>query len=234
MIKKILFLFFILASSVNSQNNIEVEYSKAYKNFNDTTDENPKILKGIKYQLLINGQKSKFKHIDVMQSEVLKNNSRFIGRGGGLGVYYKDAYAKSKIHQVIQPFTNKLYLIDIPYQEYNWILTKETKKINNYLTYKAYTKYEYISALDNKPRNIEIVVWYTPEIPIPFGPSGYDGLPGLVLEAQNGSFYFIAKNINFAPKDSLFPILEIDEGEKISKYHYEMELKAIFKKMNGK
>lgn len=28
-------------------------------------------------------------------------------------------------------------------------------------------------------------------------PSGFDGLPGLVLESQRGSFYFIAEEINF-------------------------------------
>jgi len=34
------------------------------------------------------------------------------------------------------------------------------------------------------PKEIEIIAWYTPQIPVPQGPGEYFGLPGLILEIQ--------------------------------------------------
>lgn len=40
-------------------------------------------------------------------------------------------------------------------------------------------------ALQVTPQNDSILVWYTPEIPVPYGPMAYVGFPGLVLEVIN-------------------------------------------------
>ncbi len=36
-----------------------------------------------------------------------------------------------------------------------------------------------------KMRDVEVVAWFTPEIPVSSGPSWYQGLPGLILEVSD-------------------------------------------------
>lgn len=65
-------------------------------------------------------------------------------------------------------------------QKADWQLTNETKTINGYLCYKATSMFHIQSWNDNPKFNI--TAWYTPKIPASFGPNGYHGLPGLILE----------------------------------------------------
>jgi GLPGLI family protein len=65
-------------------------------------------------------------------------------------------------------------------QKADWELTNETKTINGYICYKATSIYHNQSWNDNP--KLKVTAWYTPKIPVSFGPNGYYGLPGLVLE----------------------------------------------------
>lgn len=78
-----------------------------------------------------------------------------------------------------------------------WQLTDESKLIDDKLCFKATTSILIISRLGNK--EIEITAWYCPEIPIPFGPQNYGGLPGLIMELNDraGLTFFVSKiNLN--------------------------------------
>ena len=57
----------------------------------------------------------------------------------------------------------------------NWMITKEQKKISNYICTKAKTVF--------RGRTYE--VWYTELIPISSGPWKFNGLPGLILQAKD-------------------------------------------------
>ncbi|MEO8533402.1 MAG: GLPGLI family protein [Flavobacterium sp.] len=72
----------------------------------------------------------------------------------------------------------------------DWIITPENKKIGEYLCYKAtYTNY-FIK--DNKTKSRLVTAWFAPSLPYPFGPKGYNGLPGLVLELiENDVILFV-------------------------------------------
>src|SRR6218665_698056 len=59
--------------------------------------------------------------------------------------------------------------------KYNWKITSETKKIQNYTCYKATTSF--------RGNNFE--AWFTPDIPLNIGPWKWYGLPGLILEAYD-------------------------------------------------
>jgi len=65
-------------------------------------------------------------------------------------------------------------------QKADWQLTSETKTINGYICYKATSIYHHGSWNDNPKFNV--TAWYTPKIPVSYGPNGYHGLPGLILE----------------------------------------------------
>lgn len=51
------------------------------------------------------------------------------------------------------------------------------------------------------PDNVTVTAWYTPEIPVSQGPENYWGLPGLILEANDGKTIILCSKIVLNPKD---------------------------------
>jgi GLPGLI family protein len=51
------------------------------------------------------------------------------------------------------------------------------------------------------PKEIEVVAWYAPEIPVGQGPENYWGLPGLILEITSGKTTMLCSKIVMNPKD---------------------------------
>jgi len=228
--KKFVIIILLLFSGINlwSQNDllnktIEVTYIKGYKNYKDTVNAPPRLMKNLEYQLLLNNNEARFEYISSMISDGDRiTNSRFIGKGGGDGIYYKNLKQKEKLVQTDND-NQKLYLVEEDLNQYKWTLHKDQKKILGYDCFKATGQYSFFGYFRNRKITINITAWYTPSIPVPFGPSGYDGLPGLVLEAQKGSFYFIAQEVNFHNKTK--PIKRPNEGELLSREEFH---KTIF------
>lgn len=69
-----------------------------------------------------------------------------------------------------------------------WELTQEEKTIGGYRCYKAITKSIF-------KKGLIIEAWYCPSIPFGFGPKGYGGLPGLILELTENRITFFAKEV---------------------------------------
>lgn len=63
-----------------------------------------------------------------------------------------------------------------------WNLLDETKRIGKYTVYKA-QGYKMVEGRNGLVKR-DFTAWYTPEIPVQYGPYLYSGLPGLVLEVQ--------------------------------------------------
>jgi GLPGLI family protein len=84
------------------------------------------------------------------------------------------------------------------------------------------------------PKEITITAWYTPEIPVNQGPEGYWGLPGLILEVNDGkTTIFVQKCLN--PKDKV-EIKAPNNGKEVSQKEYdEIVTKKMeeFREMNG-
>lgn len=88
-----------------------------------------------------------------------------------------------------------------------WKLSNDTKKIGKFVCLKATCKL----------RGRDYIAWYTPDIPIPFGPWKLQGLPGLILEAYttDEEIYFSAKKIEYPTKNPIIiSKIEIDKGKK--------------------
>jgi GLPGLI family protein len=51
------------------------------------------------------------------------------------------------------------------------------------------------------PKEITITAWYTPEIPISQGPEGYWGLPGLILEVNDGKTVMLCSKVVLNAKE---------------------------------
>ena len=69
-----------------------------------------------------------------------------------------------------------------------WKLTQDEKTIGGYRCFKAVTKSIF-------KKDLIIEAWYSPNIPFGFGPRGYGGLPGLILELTENKITFFAKEI---------------------------------------
>lgn len=103
---------------------------------------------------------------------------------------------------------NTLFLIIEPPKQFNWKLINETKTILGYTCYKATHNRE-----GGNP--VIVTAWYCPEIPYQFGPKGYAGLPGLILEiVLGGKTAFTAETINW---DDDVWVIKPTTGKKITR-----------------
>ncbi|UYW00796.1 GLPGLI family protein [Flavobacterium agricola] len=65
------------------------------------------------------------------------------------------------------------------FNDYKWEISTVFKMIDNYKCYKA----QGFLYDDYSLKEIPVVAWFCPEIPFPYGPNDYAGLPGLIFEA---------------------------------------------------
>lgn len=91
------------------------------------------------------------------------------------------------------------FIINKNISNLNWKLTNEKKEIGEYMCYKAYSTYEVVNTSGTFIKTV--TAWYTAEIPYRFGPKGYCGLPGLILELTDDKITYIVKNIYFHKND---------------------------------
>jgi GLPGLI family protein len=77
------------------------------------------------------------------------------------------------------------------------------------------------------PKEITVTAWYTPEIPVNQGPEGYWGLPGLILEVNDGKTIILCSKVVLNTKEKV-EIKAPSNGKIISQKEYD---ETITKKM---
>ena len=140
--------------------------------------------------------------------------------------------------------------------EIKWEMTSEQKKIGDYTCFKAISKkkapFDWSKAFapprprgnrtkdsTNKkreakmievPKTIDIVAWYTPQIPVSHGPGEFGGLPGLILELNTDNVVLLCSKIVMNPekKDE---ILMPSKGEKVTRNEYDEIVKLKTEEM---
>lgn len=70
------------------------------------------------------------------------------------------------------------------------------------------------------PKEITITAWYSPEIPINQGPESYWGLPGLILEINDGTTTILCSKIVLNAKEKV-DIKAPTKGKEISQKDYD-------------
>ena len=131
-----------------------------------------------------------------------------IGGDSGSDILYKNILEKRMDKTELM---GKVFLIKDNLVTYDWKLTGETKNIGNYTCYKAVYEVEeeeiQINMIDGDVKEEKvikkrsIVAWYTLEVPISNGPSNYGGLPGLILEVNDGDLTIVCSEIVLNPKE---------------------------------
>lgn len=174
---------------------------------------------------------------------------------GGGGTFYKDVKAKQYSND--KEFMGKEFLVKDSLTSLAWKMEAETRVIGGYTCYKATAvkkpsatdfrnmrprkedadKKEGAKPADDKktnfldavelPKEIVITAWYTPEIPVSQGPEGYWGLPGLILEVNDGRTTILCSKIVLNPKDKV-EIKAVTKGKVVSQKEYD---EAVMKKM---
>ncbi len=168
-----------------------------------------------------------------------------IGDDGGNDVLYKNISAKNYTNK--KEVSGKRFLIEDALTDVAWEITSETKKIGNYTCYKALkTRKEahksFIITDGEKEETKKIVditttAWYTPEIPVSNGPGMYWGLPGLILEIQEGKQTIACTELVLNPKDKIV-IKKPKKGKKISQAKFDElmieKTKEMMERFNNK
>lgn len=194
----------------------------------DFIEQMAKITEKIEFELLYDNKASIYAKIESLSQN--ENPAEKVLEMGFSDVYYKNIEKQEKLTQ--NKFTNGLTNIRKDFEEYKWIITTENKKINGYNCYKATSlKTAGFNPIKKTVLVFNITAWFTPDIPASFGPQGFDGLPGLVLEAsENDKKYMYATKIEFNYKKEVK--IEKPKCDKtVTEKEFEEILVENFKKM---
>lgn len=147
----------------------------------------------------------------------VKVMSLFSGQGEG-AVYYKNLKEKRFANKTA--IMGKPFLVKDSLPKYDWQLVSETKNIGMYTCYKASFSKEVENITStfvngelkeaNKKETIVTTAWYTTQIPVSNGPSTFYGLPGLILEINDGTKTIVCTEIILNPSQKI----TIEEPEK--------------------
>ncbi|MCT4700047.1 GLPGLI family protein [Tenacibaculum haliotis] len=216
------FLFFNLSVSSQIDNGV-IEYKKTwtkkiinkkkqkesletFKKFSIIEDRINKAQNKLTFKLIYSNNESLFK----VEEEMLLGDDKFLNMSigpDGKGVFFN---SKTLSLKQLDAF-GELFIISK--LKDRWTITNETKKIGIYNTFKAFLT-EKIKTR-NGFKEIKVIAWFTPEINVPFGPIGYSGLPGLILELNKDRLKYYATKIDFAPKEKII-IKKFKRGKKVS------------------
>lgn len=200
----IVFLFII--SNLNAQNTISTVIYKKKVTYNlDKVKEGKSktlmqnvssVVKDLEYELVFNSFESYFSEIEKLDSEesnilsMYKNLARIIGLGDGQ--IYMNIKDKKILTQ--KNLSSDLFLIESKIEPQKWKKTNETKQIGKYTCFKATTTV-FVETVSAGTIEEEVIAWFTPEIPIGFGPAGFGGLPGLIMEVEKGMAVIYAHKV---------------------------------------
>jgi GLPGLI family protein len=204
-----------------------------------------------KFELLFTEQASLFRTVvDDEAPDPFANNGG--DRGGGPRFMmrmpetstYTDLNAQMQYES--RAMFEKTFLVVDSLKQNKWKISGETKTIAKYLCKKATTM---IAAPQQvrmrfgngprpaedttapKPKEVELVVWYTEDIPVSVGPDNYAGLPGAILEVDtdNGSNVIMATEVStkFPKKELVQPT----KGDKMNRAQFQDAMKKIMEDM---
>lgn len=101
---------------------------------------------------------------------------------------------KDSLYFKIKKIQNEIFFIEYePIKD--WDISNEEKEISGFKCYKATKKISKVLRKNFK-KDVVVIAWFCPEIPLSFGPMEYGNLPGLILELQDGRITFLADKID--------------------------------------
>ena len=192
------------------------------------------------YTLVFSKSESIYKEEEKLEAPGSGGGRRGFGASLSGGPKYKNVQTKEVIQD--QEFFGKQFLIKDELKDLKWTMGTETKQIGQYTCFKA-TAIVVPSGLDIssfrgprgrnddkskdstnskepvEPKTIEVVAWYTPQIPVNQGPDDYWGLPGLILEVNADRTTILCTKIVLNPTEKE-TIEKPKKGEEVTQTEY--------------
>lgn len=150
-----------------------------------------------------------------------------VGGGGGNDIYYKNI-KENRIAEK-SDLMGKTFLVKDSLETFDWKMTGETKSIGNYTVYKAVWEREVenismsmVNGESKETTKMEkrtTTAWYTLDIPVSNGPRQYGGLPGLILEINDGNQTIVCTEIVLNPEDRP-KIKEPEKGKVVNRLKF--------------
>jgi len=199
-----------------------------------------------RFELLFTEGKSLWQPVE----DVNPGDEMSFGDGGGMRMVFRMPGSDDIIfHNLAEgkkteqrELGGKNYIISDSIRKMSWKITGETKEILGYKCMKATSQRmqeSFRMTMNNGEAKRErvtdtlnIVAWFTNEIPGSFGPEMYQGqLPGTILEidVNNGRSRFVAIEVN--PKVDIAKIKEPAKGKKATAEEFAKEREKLFQEM---
>lgn len=226
-----LLVIFILTFSLSAQEGKAV-YGKEIMYLNDDnrsgsesayTKQALENLKTFEYELTFNKNVA---HYEKQSALAIKPNPLIDAMtnayAGFFGISYFDNTRNLRVQ--VKEFSGETYAIKM--NKVDWVLSKETRKIDQYICYKATTTET--REFRGKSHLLTIVAWYAPELSLPFGPDGYGELPGLIVQLEKNGTRTSLKKIEFK-KQAANKIIEPPIEELITEEEYRQITNAAYK-----
>lgn len=141
-----------------------------------------------------------------------------IGSAKSNGLIYNDQNRNINLHE--KNAFGRLYIIKSEFDALDWRLEKDTKDILGFNCRRATLEF-YVSEEQRANQKREIVAWFTSELPYPYWPSVYRGLPGLILELEvNWNFGYKFSAVDITKRDKI-EIEEPSKGKLINESEYQ-------------
>jgi GLPGLI family protein len=181
------------------------------------------------------------------QESLYKEQAKLDGpsQGGGMVIVsMSDASSNLYKNTKEQRFTGvrdlfgKAFIVKDELEEIEWKLESETKQIGQYTCHKATStrtvERVVIGGTDDEQQTesseIIITAWYTPEIAVSTGPDRFWGLPGLIMEINEGKSKIICSKIVLNP-DEVTEIKEPLKGKVVTQEEFDEMMAAKMKEM---
>lgn len=195
------------------------------------------------YILTFNKEEATFKEEDKI--DALSGATDSWGKAFSPGKQYRNVKTKAFVQR--QEFYGKTFLVKDSISSIQWKMSGESKQIGKYTCFKAtasvptanltWFKFSW-SEIRNKDTEdketpmTNITAWYTTQIPVSFGPLEYGGLPGLILEVNDGETTMLCSKIIINP-DEKEKIEAPDKGKVITKKKYKETITAKMTEMRN-
>lgn len=137
---------------------------------------------------------------------------------------------KEQTYKQQSDLMGKQFLVEDTLKNPEWKLEKETKNIGQYTCFKATLTEEveersFQSVNGDGEEEVKkapkvTTAWYTLDIPVQHGPGEFWGLPGLILEVNDGKMAMMCTQVVINPKEGV--TIEIPaKGKKVNEAAYE-------------
>jgi len=205
------------------------------------------------YVLNFNKEESLF--IEEDKLDAMSGATDSWGQNFTQGKQYKNVKENALVQS--QEFYGKQFLVKDELQAIDWKMGTESKKIGQYMCFKAtasiptaelaWYNFSWSELRQEQPKEsdladadanqpevnmTEVEAWYTPQIPVGHGPSEYWGLPGLILEVSAGNTTLLCSKIVMNPKETI-KIEAPSKGKEITKNAYKETITGKMKEMRN-